>query len=142
VKTELGMTIATKAPKATPAQVDRMINELRRAKRSMLAAELAVILFGKDTETAKRRVRAVAKAAKPRIVSFPGSDGYDLFARVKIDDLWRCVAELEDAAKTLLAEAAMYRRALHAGYRGEPGDNGQQTLDLAPAAACQSEAAG
>lgn len=128
MKTELGITIESRAPKATPAQVDRMITELRKAKRSMLAAELANIMFGKDTETAKRRVRAVAKAAKPRIVSFPGSDGYDLFARVKIDDLWRCIAEIEDAAKTLFGEAAMYRRALHSGYRGEPGDAGQQAF--------------
>lgn len=136
MKTELGLTIASKAPQATPQQVQRLIAELRQAGKSLFAAELALKLFGKATETAKRRVRAVAKAAKPRVVSFPGSDGYDLLARVKVAELWRCIYELEDAATSLTKEAAMYRRALHSGYRGEPGDDEQAELGLAtPAAA-------
>lgn len=125
MKTELGLTIASKAPAAKPEQVQRMIAELKKAGHSMRAEELAVIMFGRADETTKRRVRAVAKAAKPRVLSFPGSDGYDLFARVSIDELWRCIYEMEAAAKSLLQEAASYRKALHRGYRGEPGDNGQ-----------------
>lgn len=128
MKTELGLTIESRAPKATPAQVGQLVSELKKAGRPMQAAELAAIMFHKTTETAKRRVRAVAEAARPRVVSFPGSDGYDLFARVPVAEVWHCINELEDAAKTLLSRGAMYRRALHSGYRGEPGDDGQSTF--------------
>ena len=130
MKTELGMTIASSAPKATPAQVNRLVAELRKAGRSMLASELALILFEKDTETAKRRIRVIAQAARWRVVSSPGSDGYDLFARCKIDDLWHCVYSMEAAGKAILKDAQALRRAIHSGYRGEPGDNGQQEMPL------------
>lgn len=135
VKTELGLTIATSAPKATPEQVTRLISELRRAKRSLLAAELAQLMFGKTTETAKRRVRVVAKAARPRVVSFPGSDGYDLWARCNINQLWTCVYQLETHGKELINEAHVFRKALHSGFRGEPGDDGQ--AELLDEGACQ-----
>ena len=137
MRTELGLKIPSSAPKATPGQVHRLITELRTAKRRMLAAELAQIMFGKATETTKRRVRVIAKAAKPRIVSFPGSDGYDLYARVPVAELWRCIYEMEDAVASVLKDSAAYRRAIHSGYRGEPGDDGQSNLF---ADACQPAA--
>lgn len=122
------MTIASSAPKATPEQVDRLIAELRKAKRSLLGAELAEIMFGKATETAKRRVRVIAQAARPRVVSFPGSDGYDLWARCKQPDILHSIDAMRAAGRALLDEAMVLDRAYHSKYRGEPGDGGQEQL--------------
>lgn len=130
MKTELGMTIASSAPKAKPELVNRLIAELRKKGTSMLAADLALKLFGKSTETAKRRVRVVAAAARWRVISSPGSDGYDLLARCKVDDLWHNVYSMEAAAAALFKDAQGLRRAIHSGYRGEPGDNGQKEMPL------------
>jgi hypothetical protein len=130
MKLELGMVIASKAPKAKPEHVQQLIAELRKAGKPLLAAELAEIIFGKATETAKRRIRSIAAAARWRVISSPGSDGYDLLARCKIDDAWHNVYAMEAAGQALLKDALALRRALHSGYRGEPGDNGQEQLAI------------
>lgn len=130
MKLELGITIASKAPKAKPEHVQRLIAELRSASGPLLAADLADKLFGKRTESAKRRIRAIAAAARWRVISSPGSDGYALLARCQVDDLWHNVYSMEAAGKALLKDAVDLRRAIHAGYRGEPGDNRQEMLAL------------
>lgn len=140
MKAELGFSFVSAAPEVNPADVARLVGELRRAKAQpvaegarkksgrLSAAELAVIFYGNDSETSKRRIRAIAKAARPRVVSFPGSDGYDLWSRCTQPEILHAIEAMQAAGRTYLDEALVYSKAYHAQYRGEPGDDEQGAL--------------
>jgi hypothetical protein len=124
MKTELGIVLANRrAPKVRPAEVQRLVALLVKEGTSLTAAQICPLFFGKvPTESRKRRVRAIARAARPRIVSFPNSDGYDLWERCNTEALWDCIYKLEDQGKDLIKQATVMRRALHGGYRGAASD--------------------
>ena len=131
MKTELGITIRSSGPsKVNPELAGKLIEALREDEAGRLTAEdLARKLYSGDiSESAKRRVRRLARQLRPRVVSFPGSDGYALWKRCPVDDIWHCVYAMEAAGTDLIKEAHEFRKALHSGYRGEPGDEAQAEM--------------
>jgi len=69
------------SPEAKPEEVAWLVAALRGEGKSLSAAQLAVMKFGNDSETSKRKIRRIASTARPRVGKSPGSDGYDLWAR-------------------------------------------------------------
>ena len=77
----------------------------------LTAAQLSVFMFTQDTEGNRRRVRAIASAARPRIVSFPGSNGYDLWERCSEADLKHGIAAIRRQASSMHQDATIYQGA-------------------------------
>lgn len=103
------------APVATPADVERVIAILSEATAWMTAAEIAEALGDKYTD---RKVRRVASAAAPQIVSFPGSPGYRLFNSCTVEEIDHCIATFRSQARDMTARSILYERAYHHRQRG------------------------
>lgn len=131
MRTELGLNIRVEPPEAKPEDVAWLIEALRKEGKSLSAGQLAAMKYGDDGEGPKRKIRRIAAAALPRVVSSPGSDGYDLWARMKQDDLLHNIDSLRASARELNLKALVLERAYHSKYRGEPGDSVTQEELLA-----------
>lgn len=103
------------APIATTADVERVIAVLSDAKDWMTAAEIAEALGDKYTD---RKVRRVASAAAPQIVSFPGSPGYRLFNSCTVEEIDHCIATFRSQARDMTARSILYERAYHRRHGG------------------------
>lgn len=62
---------------ATAAEVEKLVQTLRENGK-MTAAQICLKWGWPATDNNKRKVRAIASAARPGIVSFPASGGYKL----------------------------------------------------------------
>lgn len=62
---------------ATAEEVERLVNTLK-AYGKLTAAQICVKWALPITDNNKRKIRAIASAARPGIVSFPSSGGYKL----------------------------------------------------------------
>ncbi len=122
MRTELGLNIRVAPPEAKPEDVAWLVGKLRAEGKSLSAGQLAVMKFGNDSETSKRKIRRIASSARPRVVSSPGSDGYDLWARMKQDDILHNIESMMASGRAQVAEGLDLLKAYHARYRGEPGD--------------------
>ena len=93
------------APVASIEDV-RKVSEILARLGQLTAAEITRELGLVPNENSKRRVRAIARAARPGIVSFPNSAGYKLFEQCTVEEIRSCVnhwASVErDAAQTRL----------------------------------------
>jgi hypothetical protein len=102
------------APKVSIANVEALAAVLT-GKGWVDAAELARLLGDKWTD---RKVRAVARASAPGIVSYPGSPGYKLWAECSVEEIDRAITAFESQAADMTVRAVLYRNAYHRRFRG------------------------
>lgn len=122
---------ASAAPAVRIDEVKQLVDVLLAAGTRLTAAEICGRMFGTATETLKRRVRAIAKVARPRVVSFPGSAGYELWERCTVDEILHGIEALESQGKDMIKDANLYRMAYHRRLRRATAgatDNGQLSL--------------
>lgn len=106
-------TKVEKTPTATVGEVARLV-ELLRGAGWQTAEDLSVRSGG----WSDRKVRRVASAAVPGVVSYPGSPGYCLWDECTIDEINHAIEAFESQARDMAARALIYRQAYHARYRG------------------------
>ena len=106
-------------PVATTAHVQQLEHALQTgaglsaeelAKRDgwLTADELAAALKWSD-----RKVRAVARVMAPKVVSYPGSPGYKLWAVCSIPEIIATIDSFNSQAKDMTARAMLYESAYH-----------------------------
>lgn len=111
------LDISSERPVVAMEDVRRLVEALLNAGKNLSGEELAARLWGRSTESAKRKVRAIAKVARPRVVSFPGSNGYDLWERCTVEQIQHGIEALESQGKDMIKEANVYRMAYHRRFR-------------------------
>lgn len=99
------------SPTVTQAEAERLLAALSHGAWST-AADLATTLHGAPTEAHKRRVRAVASACAPGVVSYPGSPGYRLASACTVAELQACIAAYGSQTDDMRRRRDLYRRAL------------------------------
>lgn len=114
---QLELPVRTPAPAVTAADVEMLVGVLREVRRWMTAADLVVHLGARAGFT-DRKVRAIAAAAMPQIVSYPGSPGYRLFEDCTVAELDHCIEAFESQGRDMLKRAVLYRQAYHRRFRG------------------------
>jgi len=111
------------APPADPAavasveEVQQVVEILARLGQ-LTAAELCRELNRPATDNNKRKVRAIARAAFPGIISFVGSDGYKLLRQCTVDEAWACVRALENLERDTTCKKKLLLDAIHTGKVG------------------------
>ncbi len=82
------MRFAAVEPSATATieEVERLVNTLREHGKQT-ATQVCQKWGLLPTENNKRKIRAIAEAARPGIISFPSSAGYKLASDCTIDEL-------------------------------------------------------
>lgn len=115
MQAQLELSMRTPAPTVTPDEVARMVAELGFKVEWMTAAELSEALGLND-----RKVRAIAAAAMPQIVSFPGSPGYRLFEHCTVAEITRCIDAFQSQGSDMLKRAVLYSTAYHRRLRRAP----------------------
>jgi hypothetical protein len=122
-------------PEVSAAEIAQLIDVLRngwqrarpgeteaeRARREsgwLTAVEIAALIGG---EIDDRRVRKIASAARPAVVSFPGSKGYKAWELCTIDEAGHCIETFESQGSEMIKSAVLYRQAYHRRFRGAPG---------------------
>lgn len=108
---QLGLALREKAPAISPEEVRRLVSILRESGAWMTRRELASAFGGE--EVADRKVRAIAEAAAPVVVSWPGSPGYRHWDHCTVAEIDHCIEAFESAAKKLIQRAHVYRKAYH-----------------------------
>jgi hypothetical protein len=108
---------ATPAPVASPDEVEQMLAVLRAAGDWMPAKAIAAQMGG---GTGDRDVRAIASAACPAVVSFPGSKGYKLWELCTVEEIAHCIDAFESQGRDMIKRAVLYRQAYHRRFRGAP----------------------
>lgn len=109
------------APVATIEDVERVVWVLNRADEFqrpgerpnngwLTAREIASAL---EDDMTDRKIRKVASASVPQIVSYPGSPGYKLFSRCTVDEINHCINAFESQGKDMIKRAILYRTAYH-----------------------------
>lgn len=114
---QLDLCMRESTPEATaqPADVFILVETLKGRTKFISAALLAATLGEGWTD---RKVRAVARAAAPVIVSFPGSPGYKLWEACSVDEINHAIEAFESQAKDMTARALLYKNAYHRRFRG------------------------
>ncbi len=115
---QLALDLRTPAPAVSMDDVRHLVTVLREADQRLSAAQICEVMFGVVTESQKRKVRAIASAARPRVVSFPGSPGYALWEWCTIDEIRHAIEAMEEQGQGMIKDANVYRVALHRGIRG------------------------
>lgn len=106
-------------PTVTPADVERLVAVLSDGAWAT-AATLAAAIYGAPTEAHKRRVRAIASASAPGIVSWPGSPGYKLLSACTVAELHACVDAYGSQTDDMRRRRDLYRRALYRRHPAKP----------------------
>jgi hypothetical protein len=122
----LGLSLP--APEVSAEEVARFVAILKKAGARQTAAEISALMYGTVTESLKRKIRAIASAARPRVVSFPGSNGYTLLERCTLEEIRHGIAALESQGKSMIKDANIYRVAYHRFERGVKPE--EMTLEL------------
>lgn len=121
------------APQISIEEIERVVavlakGQLRPGKDNapptldfwMTAEEIAAAIGA--SLSFERRVRKIASAAAPRIVSFPGSPGYKLWENCLNEEINHCIDSIQSQADDMAKRAQVYRRAYHSRYRGKLAD--------------------
>lgn len=103
------------APEVTTEEIAQLVAVLDEAGAWMTAKEIAAKIGG---ETNERSVRAIASAACPAVVSFPGSRGYKLWQLCEVGEIDHCIEAFESQGRDMLKRAVLYRQAYHRRFRG------------------------
>ena len=136
VQSDLDIREATKAPVVSTEDVQRLVTLLRAHDGWITRRALADSFGGGDK--ADRLIRAIAEAARPAVVSYPGSPGYRLWDHCTVEEIDRCIATFESTGRKQLQAAHVYRRAYHSRFRTRrsvAADQSQEVLNLAGGAA-------
>lgn len=99
-------------PAVTPADAERLVQALN-VGGWLTAAQLGLAIYGADTEATKRRVRAIASACAPGVVSYPGSPGYKLWQLCTAEELHHCINAYTTQTDDMRRRRDLYRRRLH-----------------------------
>lgn len=118
MNTELDLGLKTSASAVSPDEVETVVAVLATAPARgwMTAHEIAAAL-NKDQPSFERRVRAIASAAAPEIVSYPGSPGYKLWDRCSVEEIDHAINAFETQGKDMIKRAHIYRLAYHRRHR-------------------------
>jgi hypothetical protein len=119
---ELALTLPT--PEVSLDEIEQLVGVLRQAPDAeadgwLTAVEIAAKMGKGVTD---RKVRKIASAACPAVVSFPGSKGYKLWQRCTVAEVTHCIEAFESQGKDMMKRAVLYRRAYHRTFRGAPED--------------------
>jgi hypothetical protein len=128
---QLILAVKTPAPEVNPAEVEMVVKVLCTVARWATAREIANTLGMQEGTTAERHVRAIASAAAPRIVSYPGSPGYKLWELCSVAEIDHCIDALEAQGRDMIKRATVYRLAYHRRFRGTPAASETSDLPLA-----------
>lgn len=101
----------------TVGEIERVCGLLRENGEWMTAKDIALALH--QPPAFERRVRAIASAAVPQIVSFPGSPGYKLWQHCSVEEINHCIEAFQSQGNDMLKRAVLYSKAYHSRYRGE-----------------------
>ncbi len=111
-------------PRIEAADVASLLRVLRGAESWLTAKEIAEQMYGRTDATLERRVRATASAARPAVVSFPGSPGYNLWERCSRPEIDHGISSLESQGRDMMKQANVYRAACLRRFReAKPEDN-------------------
>lgn len=113
---ELALTLP--GPDVSPAEVQQLIAVLHDADGWLGAKEIAARMAHGTTD---RDVRAIANAARPAVVSYPGSPGYKLWQLCSLEEVNHCIEAFEHQGKEMIKCGVLYRQAYHKRFRGAPG---------------------
>ena len=112
-QTEMPLT-APAEPVASVEDVRRVVAILTAAKGvEMKAAEIAAAMGLPVTENMKRKVRAIARAARPGILSFPSSQGYKRTDDCTRDESEVCIAAWDSVIRDATATKMLYQDRRH-----------------------------
>lgn len=112
---DLGLRLPQAA--VSPADVELLVGALRSLERWVTAGDLAIHLGAGYSD---RKVRAIAAAAVPQIVSYPGSPGYKLWQFCTVGEINHCIEAFESQGSDMIKRAVLYRQAYHKRFRGQP----------------------
>lgn len=119
-------------PEISPDQIQRLLavlfalsetppplepGERPRQPGWFTAAEIA----SRIGDVTDRHVRKVASAARPAVVSYPGSPGYKLWQHCSIEEISHCIDSFDSQVRDMVKGSLLYRRAYHKRFRGAPG---------------------
>lgn len=102
-------------PAVSPEDVARLLAVLREAGGWLTAKEIAARM---PEGTSDREVRAVASAACPQVVSFPGSKGYKLWLLCTVAEIDHAIGAFESQGRDMIKRAVLYRQAYHRRFGG------------------------
>lgn len=116
---QVEMNFAAPDPAAVASQkdVERVVSILSDAGQ-LTAAEICLKWGLKPSENNKRKVRAVARASWPGIVSFVGGDGFKLLRQCSLDEAWAAVRALENQDRDAVIKKRLLLDAIHTGKVG------------------------
>ena len=112
---ELNFAGPVAAPVASQEEVEWLVT-LLKGRGWMTAAKLEALASGTKDD---RKIRAIARAAAPVIVSYPGSPGYKLWSECTVPELDHCLKAWDSQIRDNTLRRALYERAYHSKYRGE-----------------------
>lgn len=113
----LGAKPVDSAAVASPEDVQKLV-EILAAKGQLFAVEICQEMGLPPSENNKRKVRAIARAAFPGIISFAGSDGYKLIRQASIEEAYRVLHAIEASERDLIAKKRLILDAIHSGKVG------------------------
>jgi hypothetical protein len=108
---------ADPAAVASPDGVRKVLEILGR-NGQQFAAEICLELGLIANENNKRKVRAIARAAFPYIISFAGSDGYKLLRQASIEEAYAVLHAIEASERDLICKKRLLLDAIHSGKVG------------------------
>jgi hypothetical protein len=108
-------------PEVSEAEIARLVAVLREAGDWLTAREIAARM---GEGVSDRAVRAIASAAAPAVVSFPGSKGYKLWQLCTVAEVSHAIEAIESQGKDMIKRAVLYRQAYHRRWHGAPEGNG------------------
>lgn len=111
------LPIALPEPRFSEEEIAALVGVLRDAGGWLTAKEIAARM---PEGTSDRDVRAMASAACPAVVSFPGSKGYKLWQLCTVAEVGHCIAAFESQGSDMIKRAVLYRRAYHRRFGGAP----------------------
>ena len=132
MQSELELPLILPEPEISPTDIERFLrvvfdlsenppargpDEKERVPGWFTAAEIAERM---GDDTTDRRVRKLASAACPGVVSFPGSPGYKLWQQCSVEEINHCIEAFESQGSDMLKRSVLYRQAYHRRFRGAP----------------------
>ncbi|HZP61119.1 MAG TPA: hypothetical protein VFB27_12415 [Opitutaceae bacterium] len=112
---QLDLPVKCPAPVIDPAEVELVVSILRASPGWLTAKQIAESLGNGSSD---RRVRAIASASAPRIVSYPGSPGYKLFELCTVEEINHCVEAFRSQCSDMFKRSTLYAQAYHRRFRG------------------------
>ena len=115
MSTTAELPIALPKPEFSVEEIAALVAVLREAGGWLTAKVIAARM---PEGTTDRAVRALASAACPQVVSFPGSPGYQLWQFCTVKEIQHCIRAFESQGKDMMKRALLYERAYHSQFGG------------------------